>query len=59
MEFSKRMDLFGESIFTTIAKMRDERIKKGLEVVDLSIGAPNIAPSEHIRQVISQECLKP
>ena len=41
MKFSKRMDLFGESIFTTIANMRSERKKQGLEVIDLSIGAPN------------------
>lgn len=41
MKFSKRMDLFGESIFTTLANMRSERKKKGLEVIDLSIGAPN------------------
>ena len=42
MKFSKRMDLFGESIFTTLANMRSERKKQGLEVIDLSIGAPNI-----------------
>ena len=59
MEFSERMDLFGESIFTTLAKMRKERKEKGLNVVDLSIGAPNIAPAKHIMEVISKECLNP
>lgn len=59
MEFSKRMDLFGESIFTTLAKMRKERQQKGLDVIDLSIGAPNIAPAKHIMEAISQACLKP
>lgn len=59
MEFSKRMDLFGESIFTTLAKMRKEKQDKGEEVIDLSIGAPNIAPARHIIEAISQECLKP
>jgi len=57
--FSNRMDLFGESIFTTLAKMRKERMEKGLEVIDLSIGSPNIPPSKHITQVISEACLKP
>ena len=43
MQFSERMELFGESIFTTLAK--NERGKKKAEgetVIDLSIGTPNI-----------------
>lgn len=59
MEFSKRMDLFGESIFTTLAKMRKERQDQGEQVIDLSIGAPNIAPAKHIMDAISQACLIP
>lgn len=59
MEFSKRMDLFGESIFTTLALMRSERKKKGLEVVDLSIGAPNIPPTKEVMETIAQEAMKP
>lgn len=57
MYFSKRMDLFGESIFTTLAKMRKDRQEKGEEVIDLSIGAPNIPPAPHIMETISQACL--
>lgn len=59
MEFSKRMDLFGESIFTTLAKMRKEKQDQGEQVIDLSIGAPNIAPAKHIMEAISQACLIP
>ena len=59
MEFSKRMNLFGESIFTTLAKMRKEKQDKGEEVIDLSIGAPNIPPASHILQAISDACLEP
>lgn len=59
MEFSKRMNLFGESIFTTLAYMRSERKKKGLEVIDLSIGAPNIPPTQEVMETISKEALKP
>lgn len=57
--FSNRMNLFGESIFTTLAKMRKERSEQGLEVIDLSIGSPNIAPSKHIMEAISKACLNP
>ncbi|MBO6047848.1 MAG: aminotransferase class I/II-fold pyridoxal phosphate-dependent enzyme [Erysipelotrichaceae bacterium] len=57
MKFAKRMDVFGESIFTTLAKMRYERAQKGLEVIDLSIGAPNIPPHERIVNTLSKETL--
>lgn len=57
MEFSKRMDLFGESIFTLLSRMHKERLEKGLEVIDLSIGSPNIPPTKRIREVISKACL--
>lgn len=59
MEFSKRMNLFGESIFTQLTKMKKERINKGLQVIDLSIGTPNIPPAPHIMQAISEACLQP
>lgn len=58
MNFSNRMELFGESIFTTLAKMRKERAEQGLEVIDFSIGAPNIPPAPHITTAISDACLK-
>lgn len=55
MKFAKRMDVFGESIFTTLAKMRQERASKGLEVIDLSIGAPNIKPDPRIVNKLTEE----
>ena len=48
MEFAKRMDMFGESVFTVLAKMKQEKEKKGERVIDLSIGTPNIPPAPHI-----------
>lgn len=57
MQFSKRMDVFGESIFTHLAKMRYERAAKGMEVIDLSIGAPNIPPNKRIMETLAREAL--
>lgn len=48
MQFSKRMEHFGESIFTTLLNMKTEIEKNGGEVIDLSIGAPNIPPADHV-----------
>ena len=44
MEFSKRMDRFGESIFTVMKNRRTAVEARGQEVIDFSIGAPNIPP---------------
>lgn len=59
MNFSKRMDLFPESIFTTLAKKAAQRKQMGLEVIDFSTGTPNIPPSKNIREVLSQAALDP
>ena len=54
MEFAKRMELFGDGIFSVLLKMKEEQLAAGKRVVDLSIGAPNIPPAQHIRDAISQ-----
>lgn len=59
MKFSKRMDRFGESIFTVLKNRRTVVEARGQEVIDLSIGAPNIPPAPHIMQVLSEETQKP
>ena len=48
MKFAKRMDRFGEGIFSKLAEMRRQKQEAGESVVDLSIGAPNIPPAQHI-----------
>jgi Aspartate/tyrosine/aromatic aminotransferase len=48
MQFSERMEYFGESIFTRLRNLRQERESKGEVVIDLSIGTPNIPPADHI-----------
>ena len=58
MNFSKRMELFGESVFTVMKNRRTAVEARGMEVIDLSIGAPNIPPAPHITKVLSEEALK-
>ena len=59
MEFSKRMDRFGESVFTVLKNRRTAVEARGQTVIDLSIGAPNIPPAPHIMKVLSEETQKP
>ena len=54
MQFSKRMDYFGESIFTKLKNLKEARESRGEAVVDLSIGTPNIPPAEHIIEALTK-----
>ena len=53
------MDLFPESIFTTLAKKTTYRKQAGLEVIDFSTGTPNIPPTRNIREVLAKAALEP
>ncbi|MGI6070562.1 MAG: aminotransferase class I/II-fold pyridoxal phosphate-dependent enzyme [Blautia sp.] len=54
MEFAKRMERFGTGVFSVLAQKKKERLEAGGEVIDLSIGAPNIPPAEHIRKALAE-----
>lgn len=59
MEFAKRMSRMDTGIFATLAKIKAERLAKGLHVVDFSVGAPNIPPSQKIIDTILKAAEKP
>ena len=51
MKFAKRMDRFGEGVFSKLAEIKKRKLEAGEQVIDLSIGAPNIPPVERIRKI--------
>ncbi len=59
MQFAKRMDRFGAGIFSKLLEIKNEKLEQGGQVIDLSIGAPNIPPAEHIRQALCEAAAKP
>lgn len=59
MNFAKRMNNFGEGVFARLAAMKQKKLSAGEEIIDLSIGAPNIPPPAHVMKVLSEEALKP
>lgn len=59
MKFARRMNNFGEGVFARLAAMKREKISSGAEIIDLSIGAPNIPPPAHVMKVLAEEALKP
>ncbi|PLT30063.1 aminotransferase class I/II-fold pyridoxal phosphate-dependent enzyme [Peribacillus deserti] len=52
MKFAKRMDHFGESIFSKLVEIRRTKVERGEPVYDLSIGTPNIPPAKHITEAL-------
>jgi LL-diaminopimelate aminotransferase len=59
MEFSKRMERFGDSVFTVLKNRRSALEAQGRRVIDLSIGAPNIPPAPHVLKALTEAAAKP
>ena len=54
MKFAKRMDRFGEGIFSKLLEIKKQKLEKGEHVTDLGVGAPNIPPAKHIRDALCE-----
>lgn len=52
---SKKMDLFTQAIFGDLKRFANEQQQKGMELIDLSLGSPDIPPNEMIRKVLSEK----
>ncbi|MEN1987575.1 aminotransferase class I/II-fold pyridoxal phosphate-dependent enzyme [Paenibacillus hubeiensis] len=48
MKFANRMNHFQEGIFSRLLEIKRQRIENGQTVIDLSVGAPNTPPAQHI-----------
>lgn len=59
MKFAKRMEQFGEGIFSVLQQSRQRRLEAGLPVIDLSIGTPNIPPAPHIMRALADAANDP
>ena len=49
---AERMRHFRPGVFSSLAAMKRKRLSEGLEVIDFSIGSPNIPPPLPIRQTL-------
>lgn len=59
MRFARRMNHFGEGIFSKLLEMKRQKEEKGEPVIDLSVGAPNIPPAGHITQALCEAAADP
>lgn len=59
MQFSKRLDRFGEEIFAALDDQRIALEKEGRTLYNLSVGAPDFETPEHIRRALSEAAMDP
>ncbi len=58
MKLSSLMNDLSSGIFTELAKEKAALKAKGMDVIDLSVGTPNIAPTQAIKQTIADEAMR-
>ncbi|WP_068776437.1 aminotransferase class I/II-fold pyridoxal phosphate-dependent enzyme [Paenibacillus sp. FJAT-26967] len=56
---SKRIGSLGSAIFAEVAQWRREAEEKGMEVIDLGIGSPDLPPSPKVMKALSEAVLSP
>ena len=59
MEFSKRLDLFGDEIFAALNERKVALEAQGRTIYNLSVGTPDFAPAEHIRKAMMDAAADP
>lgn len=59
MEFSKRLDLFGDEVFAALNARRRELEAAGRRVFDLSVGTPDFRPPEHVVEALRASAADP
>ena len=59
MQFSKRMDRFGDEIFASLNDKKIEMEKQGRTFYNLSVGTPDFPVAEHIRAALIESAKDP
>lgn len=59
IELAKRIKKLPPYLFVTIDRMKEETVSKGVDLIDLSIGDPDIATPKHIVEKMKKAVEKP
>lgn len=58
-EFAKRLNDFGEGIFSVLNEKKEELIRSGKKVYNLSVGTPDFKPAPHVMQALTEAAKLP
>ena len=59
MNFSKRLDLFGDEVFAALNARRRALESEGRRVYDLSVGTPDFEPPAHVVEALRESAADP
>ena len=59
MRFSDKLDAYEKSIFSLLAEEKAALAASGADVIDLSIGTPDLPPAPHVMQALCEAALRP
>ncbi|MGB8954588.1 MAG: aminotransferase class I/II-fold pyridoxal phosphate-dependent enzyme [Tumebacillaceae bacterium] len=59
MKLANKMQYFSSSIFTEIADYKNQLIAEGRDIIDLSIGSPDLPPPPHVREAMLEAVANP
>lgn len=59
MIFSKRMEGLTSAIFSQLDNKKNDLLAQGREVINFSIGTPDMPPAPHIMKILQEEAGKP
>lgn len=59
MEFSRRLDAFGDEVFASLNACRRELEAEGRTIVDLSVGTPDFEPPAHVVDALVEAAADP
>ena len=59
LKFSKKMDNFQPSIFNVLEEKKQELLKAGKEVYNLSVGTPDYEPDKHVMDALVEAAKYP
>ncbi len=59
MIYADRMkDLMAEGIFLKLHEIKEELIKEGKTVINLSVGSPDLPPAPHVMKALTDACME-
>lgn len=59
LRFAKRMESFQPGIFNVLNDKKNEMIRQGRQVYNLSVGTPDFLPDEHVMRAMRDACENP
>lgn len=56
---AKKMSLLSASVFADLAEKKQQKLLQGTDIIDLSIGSPDLSPPEFVLETLAKEVMKP